>query len=169
MAGREEMPLDPQSTVYYKRSRFTTRLPKGRLFAPAHYWLEPLSPGRWRVGFTKFATRMLGEMVEHGFRAQPGDAVTVGETIGWVEGFKAVADVYCVGEGSFAASNAALEKDVTLIDTDPYDTGWLYLLDGQPHLSCLDLPGYTALLDATIDKLLNKPDAQEQACPNHGT
>ncbi len=58
--------------------------------------------GLWRVGFTKFATRMLGDFVEHAFEPKVGDPVTVGQTIGWVEGFKALTDLYCVADGTFA-------------------------------------------------------------------
>ena len=51
-------------SLYYRRSRFTTRLPRDRRYSPAHYWLFEESPGIWRVGLTKFATRMLGDIVE---------------------------------------------------------------------------------------------------------
>jgi glycine cleavage system H protein len=163
------MPVDPRQTIYYKRARFSTRLPVDRRYSPAHYWLREVSPGTWQVGLTRFATRMLGEMVEHGFQAQPGEAVSLGQALGWLEGFKAVADVYCVGEGTFGGANPRLEQDLTLVDTDTYDSGWLYLLHGQPAADSLDVHGYMALLDAAIDKLLSKTQAEADACPQPGT
>ena len=100
---------DPGELVSYKRSRFQTRLPKGRLYTASHFWLMEREPGLWRVGFTRFATRMLGEIVEHGFEVKPDDAVKVGQTIGWVEGFKAMTDLYCVLDGVFAGGNPLLD------------------------------------------------------------
>src|SRR4051794_19211096 len=80
----------------YRRSRFSTELPTDRLYTPSHFWLAEVEAGLWQVGLTRFACRMLGELVEHGFEVKPGEAVEVGQTIGWVEAFKAVADLYCV-------------------------------------------------------------------------
>jgi glycine cleavage system H protein len=140
--------------VRYKNSRFSTRLPSGRLYTRAHYWLGEAEPGTWRVGFTKFATRMLGDLVETAFAAQPGDTVRLGQPIGSVEGFKAITEVYCVMDGEFAGGNPALDEDITLIDTDPYGRGWLYCVQGEPDPSAVDVHGYVAILDATIEKML---------------
>jgi glycine cleavage system H protein len=147
------MDYNPADIVPYKRSRFQTRLPKGRLYTQSHFWLAETEPGLWRIGLTRFATRMLGEVVEHGFEVKPGDAVNVGQTIGWVEGFKALTDVYCVANGAFAGGNPALDADTTLLDKDPYHRGWLYQVRGLPEPNALPVEGYIQLLDATIDKM----------------
>ena len=42
--------------------------------------------GVWRVGFTKFATRMLGELVEANFELEIGSPVEPGQEIGAVGG-----------------------------------------------------------------------------------
>ena len=95
---------------------------------------------------------MLGEIVEHGFEVKPDDAVKVGQTIGWVEGFKAMTDLYCVLDGVFAGGNPSLDKDTTLIDKQPYGDGWLYDVRGTPEPNSMSVEAYTQLLDATIDK-----------------
>jgi glycine cleavage system H protein len=145
--------------IAYKRSRFSSRLPTDRLYTPAHFWAREVEPGVWRVGFTKFATRMLGDLVEHGFQAKPGCRVAVGEAIGWVEGFKAVTDLYCVVEGDFVGENPALSQDVTLTDSDPYGEGWLYAVRGTPDPNAVDVHGYIQLLDLTIDKMQSKAES----------
>ncbi len=150
----------PVCRIPYKRSRFSTQLPTDRRYTASHFWLLEVEPDLWRVGFTRFATRMLGDLVEFGFEVKPGDAVELGQTVGWIEAFKAMTDLYCVGVGAFATGNAALEADPTLFDKDPYGAGWLYLLKGTPDPGTVDAAGYTALLDAAIDKILGKnPDA----------
>lgn len=148
------MPIDPANTLYYRRARFTTRLPLDRLYGLSHYWIWEVAAGRWRIGLTKFATRMLGDLVEHDFSVGPGAALAVGQSIGTVEGFKAVAEVYCVAAGEFVGGNAALNDDPTLLDTDPYDRGWLYEVNGRPDAAAVDAQGYTRHLDTLIDRLL---------------
>ena len=130
--------------IRYKRSRFSTRLPTDRLYTAAHFWMreDETESGIWRVGLTKFATRMLGDLVEHGFEVRPGDTVNVGQTIGWVEGFKAISELYSVMTGEFLGGNPALEQDVTLMDTRPYGEGWLYRVRGEPDRESLPVEGY---------------------------
>lgn len=147
---------DRKETVFYKRSRFSSRLPADRLYTPSHFWVAEVEPEIWRVGFTKFATRMLGDLVEHGFQVKPGDVVMVGHTIGWVEGFKALTDLYSVIDGTFLGGNPSIEADVTLTDADPYGQGWLYTARGRPEPNSVDVHGYTQLLDLTIDTMQEK-------------
>lgn len=153
-------PYDPAAVILYKRNRFQSRLPRQYLFTASHFWLEEVEPaaeGRpplYRVGLTRFATRMLGEIVEQGFEAKPGESIRVGQTLGWVEGFKALSDLYGVVDGTFEGSNAALNDDPSKVDKDPYYSGWLYLARGTPDPNSLPVDGYIQILDATIDKML---------------
>jgi glycine cleavage system H protein len=157
------MPEEPAKSIYYKRSRFSGRLPADRLYSPSHFWLLEVEPQLWRVGFTKFATRMLGDFVEHGFEVKSGDPVAVGQPIGWVEGFKALTDVFSVVDGQFARPNEAIGGDATLTDSDPYGQGWLYEARGTPDLQATDVHGYVSLLDLTIDKMREKAGQPEEA------
>ena len=143
-----------ESSLYYRRSRFTTHLPRGYRYSPAHYWLNEESPGIWRVGFTKFATRMLGDIVEFEFAVAPGRNVNLGDEIGSIEGLKAVTSVFAAGTGRFLGASESLRADVTLVESDPYGDGWLYRLQGAPGGDTVDVDGYVAILDATIDKML---------------
>jgi len=141
-------------TVQYKRSRFLTRLPVDRRYTAAHYWLQEESSGVWRVGLTKFATRMLGDLVEYEFSVQTGDTIAIGQELGWLEGFKAVTNLYSVAAGEFLSVGDGLCSDITVVESDPYGAGWLYRVGGAPDPASVDVHGYVAILDATIDKLL---------------
>jgi glycine cleavage system H protein len=141
------------SDVHYKRSRFATRLPADRLYTPAHFWILEHAAGVWRVGLTKFAGRMLGDVVDLGFEVRPADPVQLGDTIGWLEGFKARTDLYAVVTGTFAGANPDLEADIDLVDSDRYGRGWLYAVEGRPDPDASDVHGYVKVLDATIDRL----------------
>jgi glycine cleavage system H protein len=140
--------------IHYKRSRFSTRLRTDRFYTAGHHWLRREEADLWRVGFTKFAVRMLGEAVELGFEVEPGAPVQTGQPLGWIEGFKAITDLYSPLAGRFEGSNPELDKEIKLVQTDPYGRGWLYVVRGAPGPECLDVQGYVSVLDATIDKML---------------
>jgi glycine cleavage system H protein len=142
--------------IAYKRNRFSTRLPVDCRYTAAHYWLREEDSGIWRVGFTKFATRMLGDLVEYDFAVAPGTDVTVGQEIGSIEGFKAVTTLYSVAAGEFLGAGDTLVSDITSVESDPYGRGWLYRVKGQADPESVDVQGYVAILDATIDKMLRK-------------
>ena len=143
-------------TLFYKRSHFVTHLPVRYRYSPTHFWIDQQEPGVWRVGMTRFATRMLGEMVDHGFELKEGDAVQPGKIVGWVEGFKAISDLYSVVGGVFAGTNSALVEEISRVSEDCYGGGWLYMVKGEPDPQCVDVHGYRAILDRTIDKILEK-------------
>ena len=147
------------ASVYYRRSRFTTHLPADRRYSPSHYWLLEEEPGVWRVGLTKFATRMLGDIVEFEFTVDAGSDIHVGDEIGTIEGLKAVTTIFSPGDGRFRGEGDLLRKDVTLAESDPYGTGWLYRLQGTPAPDTVDAHGYVAMLDATIDRMLESRHA----------
>ena len=161
--------LRAMQTIRFRHAHFTARLPVDYRYTPSHFWLQPApaaanvsqsdhaatkEQGRlWRVGFTKFATRMLGELVEMVLDVQPGDAISPGSQLGTVEGFKAVSDLFSVIEGSFADRNPLLASEACLTHSDPYERGWLYAAYGEPEPGHLDVHGYIDHLQETIDRL----------------
>ena len=159
-------------TVRFRHAHFSARFPVDCLYTPSHFWIRPAggatgqaaaeaannladcdTPRLWHVGFTKFATRMLGELVEMVLEVKPGQTVAGGERLGTVEGFKAVSDLFCVVDGTLQAVNPALTAEACLTHSDPYGAGWLYAVQGTPTPDFLDVHGYIALLTATIDQL----------------
>src|SRR4030095_13337750 len=113
----------------------------------------------WRVGLTKFATRMLGDIVEFEFIVASGAEIRGGDEIGTIEGLKAVTTIFSAAHGRFQSEGDRLRKDVTLAESYPYGGGWLYRLQGSPAADTVDVHGYVAVLDATIDKMLESRHA----------
>ena len=148
-------------TLHYQRSRFVTHLPAVYLYSPSHCWIARHAGDLWRVGFTKFAVRMLGDMVDHGFEIDSGAPVHPGQVLGWIEGFKAISDLFCIAEGRFAGGNPALKEKIIVVNKDPYGAGWLYMVRGKPDAKCVDVHGYGGILDKTIDRILEKQKAEE--------
>jgi glycine cleavage system H protein len=137
----------------YRRVLFRTRLLGDRLYTASHFWIQRQQRDTWRVGLTKFASRMLGDVVEIAFDSQAGDTVSVGDAIGWFEGFKARSDIYSVARGVFRGSNPLLVTRLAVVDDDRYRRGWLYEVDGEPDPTAMDMHAYATLLDETIDHM----------------
>lgn len=139
----------------YRRAKFSTEIPRNRLYTEGHFWIRPVD-GRHQVGFTRFATRMLGEIVEFEFESEVGNAIEVGQAVGWFEGFKAVTELYTPLGGVFAGPNPDLDEVVESVHKRPYSTGWLYLVEGTAPDEALDAEGYAAFLDRTIDRMMGR-------------
>lgn len=141
--------------VRFKHARFSARLPASFRYSLSHYWMaeEEGSEGVWRVGFTKFATRMLGELVEARYEVASGESVSSGQSIGYVEGFKAASDLFSVMDGAFVSGNPLLEEDACIVRSSTYDDGWLYSVKGEPEEHSVDVHGYVEHLGALIEKM----------------
>jgi len=116
----------------------------------------------WRVGFSKFATRMLGELVDAQWKVDVGGRVATGDEIGYVEGFKAASDVFCVMDGAFAGGNPELDIDACIVRSDPYLKGWLYSVKGKPEGGHMDVHEYIELLAKTIERMAEEEHAAEE-------
>jgi glycine cleavage system H protein len=116
--------------------------------------------GVWRVGYTKFATRMLGELVDAGFEVGEGADVVVGGIVGSLEGFKAISDIYAVVAGIFVGANPLLKGGPEVVSKDPFGEGWLYRIRGVPDPQAMGIEGYVGLLDGTIDRILKSQDGE---------
>lgn len=149
-------PATPRARRAYQRSRFTTRLPEHYFYTRAHWWIAKEPSGSFRMGFTRFATRMLGELVEIDVPLQAGAPLSLGESFGTIEGFKALSELYSVLDGRFLELNPALLDDPELLSKDCYERGWIYRAEGQLDPEALSIDGYAAVLDATIDKMLEQ-------------
>jgi glycine cleavage system H protein len=153
----------PLNFLRYKHARFSARFPESFRYSRSHYWMASVEgqPDIWRVGFTKFATRMLGELVDCDWKQDASTAIEPGQIIGWVEGFKAASDVYSVMQGSFLEGNPILRQNACIVRTDPYEQGWLYAVKGKPEPDSLSAEDYIQLLDATIKKMAETMHGEE--------
>ncbi|MBC1289161.1 glycine cleavage system protein GcvH [Listeria welshimeri] len=101
-------------------------LPKDLLYTEEHEWVKA-DDGSCIIGITDFAQDQLGDIV---FVELPevGDTVTKGDSIGSIESVKTVSDFYAPVTGKVVAVNETLEDEPELINSNPYDTGWILKL-----------------------------------------
>jgi glycine cleavage system H protein len=91
-------------------------------YATSHEWVSKGDPAT--IGITHFAQDQLGDVV---FVELPavGAALTAGQTFGTVESVKTVSDLYAPVSGTVVAVNDRLVGTPELVNSSPYDEGWL--------------------------------------------
>ncbi|GAA1451959.1 glycine cleavage system protein GcvH [Mycobacterium cookii] len=101
--------------------------PENLKYTSEHEWVRTPgdSEGSVRVGITDFAQDALGDIVYVSL-PQVGDAVTAGETCGELESTKSVSDLYAPVTGEVVAVNSSLDSTPELVNSDPYEAGWLF-------------------------------------------
>ncbi|MDG1099293.1 MAG: glycine cleavage system protein GcvH [Bacteroidia bacterium] len=76
------------------------------------------------IGITEFAQGELGDIVFVDIPSE-GESLAEAEVFGTVEAVKTVSDLYMPVSGTVTEINAALEDSPELINTKPYDDGWM--------------------------------------------
>jgi glycine cleavage system H protein len=126
-------------------------IPEDLRYTEAHEWVRDLGDGLVRIGITDHAQSQLGDVV---FVQLPavGDEVTAGASVGEVESTKSVSDIYSPVSGTVTAVNEALEANPELVNSGPYDEGWMLevrLAEGATGLpdNLLDAAAYRELTE----------------------
>lgn len=126
-----------------------SNIPADLKFTDSHEWVRNEGNGIITVGISDHAQDLLGDLV-HVDLPDVGDGFTVGDEIAVVESVKAASDVYCPVTGEVVEINEELEDSPELVNTDPYNDGWLYKLKVEDEAeveSLLDAEAYELMLD----------------------
>jgi glycine cleavage system H protein len=96
-------------------------------YCPTHEWLSIEQVGGetiGTVGITSFAVEQLTDLV---FMALPkvGQTFAAGQEFGEVESVKAVSPVYLPVAGEIIEVNTPLVDQLTILNEDPYNKGWI--------------------------------------------
>ncbi|RZU46968.1 glycine cleavage system H protein [Fluviicoccus keumensis] len=98
--------------------------PSDLKYASSHEWAR-LDGDVVTVGITDHAQEALGDLV-YVELPDVGDTVAAGDEAGVVESVKAASDIYAPVSGEIIAVNEALGDTPEIINTDPYNEGWIY-------------------------------------------
>ncbi|KOU22826.1 glycine cleavage system protein H [Streptomyces sp. WM6372] len=99
--------------------------PQQLRYSKEHEWLSDAEDGVATVGITEFAANALGDVVYAQLPAV-GDTVTAGETCGELESTKSVSDLYSPVTGEVVEANQDVVDDPALVNTAPFEGGWLF-------------------------------------------
>ena len=114
-------------------------------YTEEHEWID-INNDLGTIGITSFAQSELGDIV---FVELPniGDSFSKNDVFGTIEAVKTVADLYIPVSGKIIEINEALESNPELINSNPYDEGWIIKIE-------LSTP-------EEVDNLLNSKKYQE--------
>jgi len=115
-------------------------LPEDLRYAEDHEWVKTIGDTT-KIGISDYAQDQLGDIVFVEL-PQVGDVLDKGAEFGTVESVKAVSELYMPIGGEVVAVNSELEDAPELVNSAPYDQGWMVEVK----------PADTAQIDALMDK-----------------
>jgi glycine cleavage system H protein len=123
-------------------------VPQDLKYTKEHEYIKPSGEeGVYFVGITDYAQGELGDVV---FVELPkaGSTYAAHQTFGTIEAVKAVSDLYMPIAGEVVESNAALDADPAIVNSDPYGAGWMVKVraDGPLGDDLMDAAAYTSLI-----------------------
>ncbi|KQO18543.1 glycine cleavage system protein GcvH [Paenibacillus sp. Leaf72] len=93
-------------------------------YSDEHEWVLQTEGRKLLVGITDHAQGQLGDIV---FVEYPevGAVVSAGDSIGTIESVKTVSELYSPVSGRITKVNSTLIDQPELINSEPYDGGWI--------------------------------------------
>ena len=126
-----------------------SEIPDGLRYTEDHEYLKATDEGDvYQIGITDYAQGELGDVV-YVELPMVGEIFEKKATFGTIEAVKAVSDLYCPVAGEIVAVNESLDDDPSLVNSDPYGTGWMIRLrvgDEATVDSLMDGAAYQALV-----------------------
>jgi glycine cleavage system H protein len=113
-------------------------------YSNEHEWIR-IDGDTATIGISDYAQEQLGDVV---FVQLPdvGAVLAAGEVMGEVESTKSVSELFAPVAGEVTAVNTALDGDPGLVNSGPYDDGWM--VEVRPSgdtMQMLDAAGYREL------------------------
>lgn len=124
-------------------------VPENLKYSKDHEWIK-IDGNVAYVGITAYAAEQLGDIV---FIDVPsvGETLTKEEVFGSVEAVKTVSDLILPIGGEVIEFNEKLVDEPVLVNSNPYDEGWIIKInhtDVSEMDSLLDAAAYSALIGA---------------------
>ena len=118
-------------------------------FTKDHEWLN-LQEDLAIVGITDYAQSQLGDIV---FVEMPelSSKLTVSESFGAIEAVKTVADLFAPVSGKVIEINENLDSSPDLVNSDPYNEGWIVKLKIDNNEELNQLMNYDEYQEFTLD------------------
>ena len=121
------MPEYLETTV----DKFTFRVAKDRLYTPKGawiFWMKPETPNRVRIGLADYLQQRSGD-VAFATVKPVGTKLAVGEMLAEIETIKTMVELPSPVSGAVAEVNPALDTTPEVVNHDPYDKGWLAVIE----------------------------------------
>ena len=122
-------------------------IPEDLRYSKEHEWVR-LEGDVATIGITDYAQGELGDIVFVEVDTI-GDTVATEEVFGTIEAVKTVSDMFSPLAGEVLEFNERLEDDPELVNTDPYNKGWIVkfkVSDASEVEGLLSAADYAALI-----------------------
>lgn len=119
--------------------------PENLRYTKDHEWIR-LEGETATIGITDFAQRELGDIVYVEIETV-GKSLSAETIFGSVEAVKTVSDLYLPVSGTITEVNPKLASSPELVNTDPYEEGWMIKMkvDNPADVNALmDATGYSS-------------------------
>jgi glycine cleavage system H protein len=128
-----------------------TDQPENLKYAETHEWVRVEGDEAY-IGISDYAQDELGDVV---YLDLPWDDVgkrqfTAGERFGDIESVKATSELFTPVSGQLVRVNDALRDQTELVNTDPYNQGWMLVIklsDPSELDKLMDAVAYTKFLE----------------------
>jgi glycine cleavage system H protein len=100
------------------------KTPTGLKYSKTDEWVK-LEGEEALIGITDYAQDQLSDVVYVDLMVEEDDEVSKGDTIATVESVKAAADVNFPASGTILAVNEHLADNPEVLNSDPYEAGWM--------------------------------------------
>ena len=98
-------------------------IPNQLFYTNEHEWIR-VEGDEIVIGVTDFAQGELGDVVFVEIESE-GETLSRGDTFGTIEAVKTVSDLYMPVDGEIVEVNSALEDTPELVNSNPFDEGWM--------------------------------------------
>ncbi|MCP4309797.1 MAG: glycine cleavage system protein GcvH [Bacteroidetes bacterium] len=116
-------------------------------YTAEHEWIR-VEGDEIVIGVTEFAQGELGDVVFIEIETE-GETLSKGETFGTIEAVKTVSDLYMPVDGEIVKANPALEDTPELVNSEPFEGGWMIrikLTDPSQLNDLMSADAYSALI-----------------------
>ena len=98
--------------------------PENLRYTKDHEWIKITEGNTALIGITDFAQRELGDIVYVDI-STVGSRLAENEIFGTVEAVKTVSDLFLPVAAKILEVNAELQNKPELVNSDPYESGWM--------------------------------------------
>lgn len=125
-------------------------IPSDLRYRESHEWVKQNDDGSLTIGITEYAQEQLGDVV---FVETPVVDLEceAEQAIAVIESVKAASDIYAPVAGIIIQTNEALADSPELVNSSPYEDGWLFQMkptDEDSWEELMDVEAYESFISA---------------------
>lgn len=128
-----------------------SNIPDDFHYTSTHEWIRVDDNGVATVGISEHAQEALGDIVFVEL-PEPGTEIAARAEVAVVESVKAASDIYSPVSGEITEVNEALIDNPQLVNTAPYDDGWIYRMSVNDEKDLDELLNAEAYADHCSDE-----------------